>query len=138
MPAILQVAAAAPHGPPRIPARSELVPLTCTNSRSTASAVTRHPARFAPSRAAQRRAEGSRREYRLPSDQNCPYFLPAFVRTTAGGKLAIQWTAYRIARCRPMAREGCARMAPGGRLLRLLHQRRLSLGRMGRLATGSG
>jgi hypothetical protein len=50
MPAILQVAMQAPRGSPRIPSWSQLLPLTCTNSRSTASAVTRHPCPFRPVR----------------------------------------------------------------------------------------
>jgi hypothetical protein len=43
MPAILQVAAAPPRGSPPIPTRPRPSRVTCTNGRSTASAVTRYP-----------------------------------------------------------------------------------------------
>jgi hypothetical protein len=47
-----------------------LSPVTCTNGLPKGSAVPWRPARFAPSRAAWRRAEGKWREILAPSDQN--------------------------------------------------------------------
>jgi hypothetical protein len=48
MPAILQVAAAAPRESPAIPAWSRTTAVTCMSSLSTASAVTRRPHPFRP------------------------------------------------------------------------------------------
>jgi hypothetical protein len=48
MPAILQVAAPSPRESPAIPAWSRTTAVTCMNSLSTASVVTRRPRPFRP------------------------------------------------------------------------------------------
>jgi hypothetical protein len=70
MPAVLQVAAAAPREFPPILSWFRLSVVTCANGPPTAQLSLRVPTRFAPYRAAWRRAEGRWREIPAAVDQD--------------------------------------------------------------------